>query len=403
MKSRDNLRICLLTELFPPHAGGSRYYYYNLFKRLAKMHCEVTILTKKVPGWEDFDSRESSGALHIRRRFQPLPILHYPQLIKTLAPMADSAAFLLLHHPDVVHCGDLYPPGAVGVFLQKIAGMPLIAYSHGEEITLLDSLRFQPKVRDFIYQAADAVIANSEFTVRQLERIGVRRDRIHKVTPGLDASVFRPVPVRDDLRQRYGITDEVVLLTVGRLVLRKGHSLVLRAVAELSAELPRVKYVIVGQGPEEPILRKQASDLNLQGKVVFAGPVSDEELNFHYNLADIFVMPNRDVAGDIEGFGMVFLEANAAGKPVIAGRSGGAMEAVIHGETGLLVNPEDERELRTALYALIADRELRQRLGITGLNRVRSQFDWDSRAATVREISAEAVRARRISSYLTKV
>jgi phosphatidylinositol alpha-1,6-mannosyltransferase len=401
MKTRDDLRIFLLTELFLPHAGGSRYYYYNLFKRLADMQCDVTVLTKKVPGWEEFDSREKSSAFHLRRRFQPQP-LRYSQLIKTLAPIADTAAFSLLHPPDVVHCGDLFPPGAVGILLKKMTGIPFIAYSHGEDITLVDSLRFQPKMRDFIYRAADAVIANSEFAVRQLARIGVRSEKVHKVTPGLDASVFRPMPPPADLRQRYGVTDEIVLLTVGRLVPRKGHSLVLRALSELSSELPGIKYVIVGRGPEENVLIKQASDLNLRDKVVFAGFIPDEELNLHYNLADIFVMPNRDVAGDIEGFGMVFLEANAAGKPVVAGRSGGAVEAVVHGETGLLVDPEDARELRDALHALIADRELRQQLGATGLDRVRSQFDWDSRAAKVREISAEVARCRRTSRFQTE-
>jgi phosphatidylinositol alpha-1,6-mannosyltransferase len=402
MKQTDSLRLVLMTEGFLPHAGGSRYYYYNLFKRIAAMQCDVTILTKKTPGWRNFDAHEQTDSFRIKRHFHPLsnlPRFRYSRAIEMLHAGVCSAlsvgACSLFYGTDVLHCGDLYPPGALGLLLKKSRRLPLITYSHGEDITLVDSLRFQPKLRDLIYRSADAVIANGDFAIKHLERIGVDRARIHKITPGLDTSRFYPDSCDRELRECYGITDEVLLVTVGRLVPRKGQDRVIRALAAIASDLPAFKYIIVGRGPEQAALAKLAADLNLEERVFFVGYVPDEQLNRYYNLADIFVMPNYDIAGDIEGFGMVFLEANAAGKPVVAGRSGGATEAVVHGETGFLVDPEEDGELQETLRALITNDSLRRRLGANGLRRVRSEFDWDSRAVKLREITADVVASQR--------
>ena len=394
MRNCHPLRLVLVTETFPPHAGGSRYYYYNLFKRLAALQCDVTVLTKKVPGWHDFDSREQTESFHIKRRFHPLPNLHYPQLLKTIPPLVAAGASSLFCRPDVFHYGDYFPHGSVGVMLKKAFHLPFITYAHGEDITLVDGLRFQPKIRDWTYRAADAVIANSEFTVKQLERIGIDLAKVHKITPGLDTSIFYPESPDRSLRERYAIDKEIVLLTVGRLVPRKGHACVLKALASLQNDIPPFKYIIAGCGPDESKLRSQVAEFNLQDKVVFAGMVPGSELNRYYNLADIFVMPNLEIAGDIEGFGMVFLEASAAGKPVVAGNSGGAPEAVVHGETGFVVDPHADGELRNILRMLLSDRELRLTLGTSGLHRTRSVFDWDSRAVSLKQISAEVALRR---------
>jgi phosphatidylinositol alpha-1,6-mannosyltransferase len=387
--------------MFPPHAGGSRYYYYNLMRRIAAMDCDVTVLTKKVPGWEDFDRREQTATFHIRRQFKPISETTYPIPLKIAILLAGGlcsslsiASTSALRRANVLHCGDLYPQGTQGLLLKKAFGLPFVAYAHGEEITLHGSYRYQPKLRDLIYQSADAVVANSDFSVEQLRQIGIDRAKIHKITPGLDTAVFYPAPADPELRDRYGLNDHLTLLTVGRLVPRKAQDQVIHALAELGGEAAGVKYLIVGVGPEEPKLRQLAADLQVSSQVIFAGYVPDAELNRYYNLADVFVMPNRVVAGDLEGFGMVFLEANAAGKPVVAGRSGGAGEAVEHGKTGLLVDPEDRGQLLCALRTLIKSPEVRRQMGAQGLQRVCAEFDWNSRAQRLQEISGEVVRRR---------
>jgi phosphatidylinositol alpha-1,6-mannosyltransferase len=302
----------------------------------------------------------------------------------------------LLHRPDILHCGDLYPEGVIGVMLKEMLKIPFVAYCHGEDITLTDQRRFQPKVRDIIYRAADAVIANGDFAVENLQRIGIERGKIHKITPGLDTNVFFPVKPDAKLRERYGISSkDVVLMTVARLTPRKGHARIIRALAKLRADIPDFKYVIIGQGPIEAELRALAAQLSMMDKIVFAGFVPGGELNRHYNMADLMAMPNTEVAGNIEGFGMVFLEANAAGKPVIGGRSGGTSAAVADGESGFLVASDTDVELHDALRKLITDRGLRERMGAEGLRRAREQFDWDSRSAALRKISYDIVTASR--------
>jgi phosphatidyl-myo-inositol dimannoside synthase len=389
------MRIALLTDEFLPHAGGSRIYYYNLFRRISTMGDEVTILTSKVSGWREFDNKEQTKFFRIKRNFRSLRDLSYSQLPKVVGPMLISVAFSIFHRPNVLHSGDLYPPGVIAIILQKLLGIPFIAYCHGEDITLTDERRFQPRLRNMIYRSANAIIANGDFAVQNLSRIGIESKKIHKITPGLDVSSFYPDTSNMELRQQYGIDGELVLMTVARLVSRKGHSRVIRALAKLRSGIPPFKYVIVGRGPLEAELRALTAQLNLEDRVVFAGFVADDALNRHYNLADIVVMPNTGDDGDVEGFGMVFLEANATGKPVIGGRSGGTAEAILDKETGFLVDPSDDQELHNALYALLTDGELRRRMGLAGLQRVQTEFSWESRAAELRTISHAVTAAKK--------
>lgn len=387
------MRLHLITDTFLPHAGGSRFYYYNLFKRVAEAGDDVLILTSKVEGWKAFDAREQTAHLKVIRSFTPLRDHSYSQLPKIIGPMLKAFVRAIWQRPDIVHCGDLYPAGMIGWVLKKTLNIPFVAYCHGEDITLTDQRRFQPKLRNLIYRHADAVIANGAFAIENLLRTGIEGKKIYKISPGLDGDVFFPDAGGAAMRERYGLGDEIVVLTVARLVQRKGHARVMRALATLRAEVPPFRYVIVGRGPMEAELRDLAATLEMEDRVIFAGFVADGDLNFHYNMADIVAMPNTEELGDVEGFGMVFLEANAAGKPVIGGRSGGTAEAVADGVTGFLVGSEEEAELEGVLRKLMLDDEMRKRMGLAGLRRAHEEFDWDSRAETVRRINAAVLQS----------
>ena len=376
------MKVLMLTDSFLPHAGGSREYYNNIYRNLVDLgDSEVTILTKKIPGWKEFDNIASNQSFRIKRRYKPLASWKYQELPKGLGPFLDAAWHVLRYSPDIVHAGDLYPPGVIAMFLKKLVGVPYVVYCHGEEITQTDHFRYQPRIRDRIYQYADAVVANSEFARQNLLRIGVAEKRIHKITPGVDFTRFRPMPPRTDLLKRYRLEGKIVLLTVARLVPRKGHRAALQAFEKVSSEVPDAHYLIVGTGPEEGRLRRFVQDAGLNDRVTFAGFIPGTELPDIYNLCDILVMPNRqEEDGDVEGFGIVFLEANAVGKPVIGGRTGGAAEAIADGSTGYLVNPDDPDEIAARLRQLLLDAGLRERLGAAGVRRVHSDFSWETRA-----------------------
>lgn len=382
------MNVLLSTDAFLPHTGGSRVYYYTLYRELVRRYPDrVTILTKKVPGWESFDRLHSSDAMRIVRRFHPLPSWRYGQLPKFFPDLLNTWLWAAKVRADIIHCGDLFPQGLACVVLKKALRIPYVAYCHGEEVTQIDYRRFQPRMRNLVYRSADAVIAANEFARSNLVRIGVPLQRIFKILPGVDIENFVPRAAREDLVRRYGLAGKVVLLSVSRLVERKGHAQVLKALARLRESVPDFHYLIVGDGPEWQRIEGLIRELGLEGRVSMAGKVAAEELTDFYNCCDLFVLANRDIEGDVEGFGMVFLEANACGKPVLGGRTGGTSEAVIEGATGLLVDPESLDEIAAALTRLLSSAELRGRLGNQGLARARADFAWHTRAEPLRAVS----------------
>src|SRR5712664_122418 len=393
----DRISHLVTTDFYRPHSGGSRVYYAALYQHLLAQYPDtVTLLTKKVPGWREFDRTERSENFRIRRRFRPLPNWKYWQWPRAVPQFLHAASTALTGHYDCLHCGDLFPQALNGVALREIFKLPLLIFCHGDEISQIDQRRYQPRVRDFIYRHADAIIAANQFACDGLTRIGIPAERIHKLTPGVNFEDFQPRPKRADLVELYGLQGKKVLLTVARLVPRKGHKIVLQALPKVLAEVPDLKYLIVGEGSERDSLQTLARELGVQDAVIFAGDVVHDQICDFYNLCDVFVMVNRlDEGGDVESFGMVFTEANAVGKPVIGGRSGGTAEAVIPGQTGFLVDPKSVYELAERLLLLLNNEDLSKRMGAAGLERVRLEFNWNTRAQALHQISAELVmRAR---------
>jgi len=402
----DRINYLVTADSYLPHSGGSRVYYAALYKHLLAQYPDsVTLLTKKVPGWREFDRSENAENFRIRRRFRPLPNWKYWQWPKAFPQFLHAAGIAIGGHYDCLHCGDLFPQALNGVFLRQMLKLPLLIFCHGDEISQIDKRRYQPRVRDFIYRHADAIIAANQFACDGLARIGIPEERIHKLTPGVNLDHFQPRPRRADLLDRYGLRGKKVLLTVARLVPRKGHKIVLEALPKVLPEVPNLKYLIAGEGPEKERLQTLARDLGLQDAVIFAGDVGHDQICDFYNLCDVFAMVNKlDEGGDVESFGMVFTEANAVGKPVIAGRSGGTAEAVLQSQTGFLVDPEIVDEVASRLLLLLKNEELSKRMGAAGLERVRLEFNWDTRAQALRQISADLVvkHRRRSASQIAK-
>jgi phosphatidylinositol alpha-1,6-mannosyltransferase len=355
----------------------------------------VTVLTKKVPGWREFDARESHEGFRIIRRFRPTPNCSYPELPKAALPLFQAIARTQFQHVDVVHSGDLFPQGLIALLLKRLRAFPYIAFCHGEEISQTDRFRYQPAVRNHIYLSADAVIANAEYACGRLRGIGVPSERIHKITPGVDCEVFCPGAPEPELQARHHISNQFVLLTVARLIPRKGHDLVLKAVARLAGEFPHLQYLIVGRGPEEAKLRELAASLGIAQRVTFAGFVPDKQLPDYYRLSDLLVMPNREHDSDLEGFGISFLEASATAKPVIGGRSGGTSDAVSHGVSGELIDATDLEQLVAAIRGFLLNPGKAESMGRAGRKRAGAEFDWKIRAQRLRDITRSVASSHR--------
>lgn len=250
--------------------------------------------------------------------------------------------------------------------------LPVLMYAHGEEIPRADA-RWGFYVRDML--RFDGYIAASRYTRGKLQELGISADRIRVVNSGVDIERFSPGPKPQYLADRYNLRGRRVLMTLARLDLRKGHDQVLRALPEVLQSVPDLCYLIVGAGDELSRLQSMTAELGLADHVVFAGRIEDAEVADHYRLADVYIMPNRSLHADTEGFGIVFLEANACGKPVIGGRAGGVPDAIEDGVSGLLVEGESVLAVQEAIVRLFTDTGLAERLGRNGLERAR-RFAW---------------------------
>lgn len=384
------MNLLVLSEVFPPAIGGSGELLRNVYCRLEGLTIDVW-----ADAAADLPPASLDGPLRISRtpmRVADWGVLSWAGLRQHLR-QAWRIRQATRSATTAVHCARALPEG-VGAWLAKLTGgRPYLCWAHGEDVTAAETSREHSFLARRVLHGAAAVFANSGNTASLLRTLGVRADRIHVVYPGVDAVRFHPDAAgAADLRARLiGDRDDLLLLTVGRLQRRKGHDLVLASLAELRRAGRRVRYVIVGDGSERDRLSGLSAELGLDDMVTFTGPVAAEELPAYFAAADIFCHPNRIDGNDIEGFGIVFLEAAASGVPVIGGASGGVPEALEDGVTGLLVSGTSAEELTGVITALIDDPERRALMGRAGRRRAVEAFSWERGAAKVAEIHRQVV------------
>lgn len=376
-------QVLLLSELFPPAIGGSAVLFEGIYSRLHDLDVRVLADCGPVGALQD----EQRGALRVFRRalatsrwglLDPRGFAHHLRCALRLGQLASRRR--------VVHCGRALPEGVTALLSRLMGGPRYVCWAHGEDLALALRSREFELLTKWVYRFAEGALANSCNTATLLESLGVPGDKIEIVYPGVDADRFRPDVDGRDIRARYAGPRDVLLLSVGRLQRRKGHDVAIEAVAELSGVLPNLRYVIAGDGDERERLEQLAAARGVRNRVFFAGAIADDLLPAYYAACDVFLLPNRNDDGDIEGFGIVFLEAAAAGKPVIGGDSGGVPEAVERDVTGLLVDGASVAHVAAAIRELAHSEDRRFRMGHAGRNRVQESFSWQRAAAIVREV-----------------
>jgi phosphatidylinositol alpha-1,6-mannosyltransferase len=294
---------------------------------------------------------------------------------------------------DSILLAALFPYGPMALLLSKTTKRPFSMFVHGAE--LFAEKRKTRLIVSSIFAKAAHTICVSEFTRRTLLRRfpGARMPCV--IPPGTHPEVFEPAVDRGILLEKYGLGGRKVILTVSRLVRRKGHAQVIRALPALVKRLPNLTYLIVGSGPAEEELCDLVRQMNLEDRVEFFGFADDEELEDLYALCDVFALPSVETTDTesgsrgVEGFPAVFLEAGASGRPVVAGKSGGSDEAVVDRVTGFLVDSGSVEQIHDALLRILLDDELAETLGRNGRKRVEKEFSWET---IVRRIEAELCR-----------
>jgi phosphatidylinositol alpha-1,6-mannosyltransferase len=278
---------------------------------------------------------------------------------------------------DFVLVSHALPVGTAAWLSRLLGGPRYVVLLHGLDLRLASTSMRKAWILRRVLKSASLVVANSEFVAREIQAFESCIQPL-VLTPGVESMAF---PARAVARQRLATKEEtLIILSVTRLVPRKGIDRLIEAMASLPSN---VQLVVVGDGEDRHRLEHMA--VVVQDRVTFIPHASDQERNAWYAAADIFALPVRDEGSDVEGFGIVYLEAAAAGLPVVAGKSGGASEAVIDQKTGLLVDPNDGHAITQAIKKLIEDPELRRRLGEAGKERVEREFGWEERWQRLQE------------------
>ncbi|MES2366240.1 MAG: glycosyltransferase family 4 protein [Pseudomonadota bacterium] len=366
-------RYLVLTELFLPTKGGTAVWFAEVYRRLSGK--ETHIVTADVPGAIEVDACHPNTVHRINMR--RVPWLRPESLGMYVNLFAKSLWLAITHRFDAIHAGRALPEGFTAWLVARLTFHPVVIYAHGEELTTWGN-GGKYKAMRFALRHADYVIANSEFTRDELLKMDVTPERITLIYPGVDVVRFRPGLACDDLRQSVGVgAMGKLILSVGRLSRRKGFDQVIKSLPALVQAGLEVQYALIGIGEDQDYLLDLAREHDVAERVHLLGHVSADDLPRWYNACDVFAMPNREINGDTEGFGMVFIEAAACGKPAIAGRAGGTGAAVVDGATGLRVDGTQLAMVEKALQQMLQPGNTPAVMGQAGLTRAVNDFSWE--------------------------
>ncbi|HEX6130894.1 MAG TPA: glycosyltransferase family 4 protein [Actinomycetota bacterium] len=360
----------VVTNDFPPRAGGVERFVFDLVDHLPADRLRV--IAPSQPGDAAFDRGLAFPVTRVRRgRVRPSAELR-----------AALAAELHDHRPDVVLFGHALPQVALATDQVAAAGVPFATLTHGVEywVARLPGVR---RLLARVTAGAGRVFTISAFVEGPIRRAVAPGVRVERLSPGVDTRRFRPDVDGRPVRQLLGLGDRPTILCVGRFVPRKGQDVLVAAMPRVLEAVPDARLVLAGDGPYRRRVAALAAAATPPGTVVLPGSVPDAHLPALYAACDVFATPCRSRWGglEVEGFGIVFLEAAAAGKPSVAGRSGGAAEAVVDGATGLVVDGRNDREVADALIALLTDPDRARAIGTGGRERAEGEHDLRAVAA----------------------
>jgi phosphatidylinositol alpha-1,6-mannosyltransferase len=394
-------RILIYTHEFPPIAGGAGTYSYEIAKSLNKLGQEVIVLTVhplRKHTLSELSSRTQLKDTKLLDRKLPFQVIRIPlaggrdrQRIMGLCGLIYS---LLRYRSQKILITDKWAQ-EVCSFARLLLPFKYFLTVHGSEILLNTSLKKgRWKLRKWFFQQlcnnAQRIFAVSEYTKMLLTNTGIQSDKIIVIPNGIDIKKFSKKTEVKELKEKLGIKDEKVILTLARLHPRKGQDIVIKALPYVLKRVPKTKYVIAGTGEDFERLALLVEKYNLNGNVIFSGYIPDDQIIKFYDLCDVFVMPSRQEGPWVEGFGISFLEASARGKPVIGGDHGGVREAIIDGQTGIVVNPYSPEEIAEAIINILTDKKYADSLGEKGRQRCLASFSWDS----VAQRTLEAIKCK---------
>lgn len=359
----------LITNDFGPRAGGIESFVIGLLERMPKS--QVVVYTSMQGDTKSYDADwfNSFGVKVIRDRSKIL--LPTPRVVRTLQSLIRQEGI------ENIWFGAAAPLGVSARWLKKAGASNVVALTHGHEVWWARIWPFSWAISEIAKQSNHLTYLGEFTKAAMIKRVG-DRNKLVRVAPGIDTEHFKPVSAAQ-LREELQLAHRPTIVTVGRLVHRKGQDRLLEALPRIIKEIPDVALVFVGEGPHRQQLDNLVKKLGLQNHVYFIGRIQFSELPKYICVGDVFAMPSRSrfFGLEVEGLGIVYLEASACGLPVIAGASGGAPDAVIAGETGLVVDGNNLEEIAQSCIKLLKSKELRDQMGKNGRAWVIDNWRWE--------------------------
>lgn len=349
------MKILLITLEYPPFKGGVANYYENVVKYWPEKN-EIFVLNnnKLIKNWI------------------------YPKWMPAISQLWRAVTRQAIKY---VLVGHILPLGTVAWLLSGLLKFKYSVILHGMDFTFAcRTARKRWLTARILGKAEKIICANSCVAGLVKEFLGAgQSSKVVVVNPGIIEHRTWNIEHGTKLTIKYNLENKIILFSIGRLVKRKGVDMVIKSMPKVLEKVQNLVYIIAGVGSDEEYLKniRRNAPRHVLTNIIFLGKISEEEKWNWLNLCDIFITPSRNINGDFEGFGIVYLEANLAGKPVIAGDSGGVRDAVENGVNGLLVNPGDKNEIANTIIKLAKDEMLRKKLGEQGRGRAVGEFNWE--------------------------
>jgi len=366
----NDRKILLVTNDLGPRSGGIETFILGLLAKLNGK--QIAIYTSSQVGDLEFDKElmDKYGLIIYRDRSKVLlPSIRTIRAVKVV---------MRKHNCETIWFGAAAPLALMAPSLRKAGAKRIVALTHGHEVWWAKIPIFKAALRR-IGNSSDALTYLGSFTKSAIAGSIGEKCKFVQVSPGISTDFFRPGPKPEDLIAKYKIGNRPTLICVGRLVHRKGQDKLIQAMPAIKAAIPGALLLLIGSGPREEYLRKLIVKYGLESDVILLGRVAYDQLPKHFLLGDVFVGPSRSrLAGlEVEGLGIVYLEASSCGIPVIAGDSGGAPDAVLKGRTGLIIDSTSIEEISGACIKLLSSPKLAEELGAKGRNWVVEEWNWD--------------------------
>lgn len=378
-------KTLILTENFPPLSGGSGRWFWELYSRLPKN--KYLIVADSSDDAIEFDKTHDLNVIRMPLKSKEWGFKSLQGLMFYFKCVWLLRKIIKQHHITHIHTGRVIHEGVTAWLISLFTNIQYISYVHGEDVETAAMSGEHNLMVKHVCKRAQMIICNSHNSANILQRLGyANMEKIQVLHPGVDSTLFVPAEPDNQFKEKMGWLNKKVIITVGRLQQRKGQDRMIEAMSSVVQQHPDALYAVIGRGECKDLLLSLIEKYQLQKNVQLLDEISDAQMIQCYQQCDLFILPNRTIDNDIEGFGMVLVEAQACGKPVLAGDSGGTKETMRLNESGEIIDCTDSEIIARKINQYLDNPNQLSQMGQVGRDHVVNELDWVAHVNKAREL-----------------